>query len=147
MREGANLCSECHAPIPPSRGKCARTCSPACRSRRDLRFKRERNTGNASGQGTPSPSPRGSPPTDLPDDYQSHAAERSDLMTLAICYARQAIQDGYEVTILRDGDCAVLRIRPAPEARDVIARVEGFKRGLDGQSLDDFVASRMGGAR
>ncbi len=143
----------------------------ACRKRAKRReVKRAKMSGLKaavrSGGPPPIPDPPPPPPTYPTDDYQSHAAERADLMTAAICYARQAINDGFEVTILRDGECAVLRMRPDQEARSVVyaamTRKEGpledaYRKTVDcvGASieqrrvpnLDEFVASRMGGGR
>lgn len=137
----------------------------ACRKRAKRReVKRAKMSGSqaACAVGSPPP-PRATPPPPaiLPtDDYQSHAAERADLMTMALLYARQAIQEGYEVTVLRDGDCAVLRMRPAQEALSIMeaARTaadevygrdlpQASKRERERSRLDEFVASRMGGGR
>jgi hypothetical protein len=85
----------------------------------------------------PPPRPPSHPPAHAADAYQSHAAERLDLMTGALVICRTAIADGYEVTVLRDGDAALIRLR-VPEVPSVEA----------GGDIDTFVASRMaGGAR
>lgn len=120
----------------------------------EIRAARLGVAGSQRGASTlPPPAPR--PPiirteTPPPHDHTPDVPVRLDISTVALSCARLALSHGYDVTILRDGNAASLRILPRigflPSSSNGQAEEVDGGTGADDAtpSLEDFIAARRG---